>query len=383
MSFFKHTYETAKKELTHVLRDRRTVLSTQIFTLMGPVLLIATVSALAGDAERSPRVGVVGADAAPELTTALSESGIVIEAIDRAPRVADDMGDFDAVLVVPDDYQGERTAKHTARLQIFRLDGADAKRAESQVTSVLQRKATEIADAELLRRGMATAIVRPIGITTIDISKSGRASVFAIILVMYLAFAPLLASAGAAVDTATGERTRGTLALMRLQPISPLAWVTGKWLTVVAFAWAGTIATTVLSAVAVVQVVPSVASTLNLTPASVAVICVASLPLALIAGALNFVLALQARSTMEAQTRLSLVALLPAAVGLWATAGGAPVGLPIPMVHEIVGLSEWLSGRPFPATAAAINAVFALVVVAVALVWARRRIASEAFLASV
>lgn len=151
---------------------------------------------------------------------------------------------------------------------------------------------------------------------------------------------------------------------MRLQPVSPLAWVTGKWLVVVLFAWTGAVVTTLVSVFALQRFAPSIASSLALSPTHVALLCLTALPVALVASAVCFGLALQARSTMEAQTRLTLVTLLPVGLGLMiATSCAIPSGWTVPTLHELTALPEWIAGAPFPTQESLTTTLFAVVAV--------------------
>ena len=383
MKTWNHTLQTARKELTHVLRDRRTVMSTQLYALMGPVLLVAVLSAMTADADRAPQLGVIGAQNAPELIDALKTDGVQIEPCEERPLTKAALSPYDAVLSIPDDFRHQLDRRKRVALELFHADTADSRRTAETVHRVVRSHAGRQETNELLKRGISPTGIQPLRLQSINLSKSRRTALIATMLMMYLVIAPLVASAGAAVDTATGERSRGTLSLMRLQPISPLAWVTGKWLVVATFAWAGAVATAALCVVAIQALVPQLASSVNLSAESLGIISLASLPMAMLSAIVNFVLALQARSTMEAQTRLSLVAVVPAGIGLWAITQGTLQGLPIPLVHEVVGLSGWLSGQPFPLTATGISAAISIGIVAVGLYWSSRRIVSEAYLSAV
>ena len=377
MKRFAQTLEIVRKELTHVLRDRRTVLSTQVYAVVGPVLLVATLSALSGDSERSSRIGSVG-DLAP-LRPALVEAGLELVTLPSAPLEVEGLAGVDAVLRAPVDLSARFEEHEAATIDLLLGDGPDAGRAERRVRAAVGRLAQRLSATELLRRGIVPSVAQPVKLQTVRLGGGGRPHLFATLTMMYIVLAPLLASTGAAIDTATGERERGTLALMRLQPLSSWSWVTGKWLVVALFAVGGTIVTAAASVVAVQLLAPAVASSLALDPAHLLVLCGATLPIGLVVSAVAFALALQSRSTMEAQNRITLLTLAPVAIGLLASAGRAPGGSAFPMLHEVTSLAGWLTGEAFPLQQAAVNALLSLGVVTATLLWAGRRIRSERY----
>ena len=383
MKLLTQTFATASKELRHVLRDRRTVLSTQLYALAGPVLLVATIAAVTGDPDRDPRLGVVGADAAPKLVKSLEASGLEVEPIVEAPLDRRALGERDAVLVIPKDFESLRASRKSAVLRLHLPEDADARRAERRVQNVISRMRSRIVDAELIQRGVSPTIPSPIGLRRVTVGGRGMSERFGTFLLLYIVLAPFLAGVGAATDSATGERERGTLHLMRLQPIDPRAWVLGKMLIVSLFCWAGTLCTTTISVFALERFAPVAAEGLRLTPSAVVTLIVAASPIALIAAAVLFAVALQAKNTMEAQTRLPLAAMLPMGVGFWilmATPDLSAIGY-LPVVYEIDGVAGWMAGGAFPATAALINLALCLAVFSAVVLWGARRIVSESYLA--
>ena len=377
MSALQQMFEVTRKELTHVLRDRRTVVSTQLYALVGPVLLVATISAMAGDPDRASKIGVVGQ--AADLTRALEVAGFELQPVSEPPLSDEALKPLDAVLVIPDDYQRKREARRSVALTLFAGKAADSKRAAKRVSSVIRAHGARIGAIELLRRGVAPTVTQPVRVSTVDVSESSASDLFAKLLLMYIILAPFLAGTGAAIDTATGERERGTLALMRLQPLSPTAWVAGKWLVVAAFAWTGLIVTTVVSVLTLRAFAPTLCSGLALGPANIGLLCIAGLPVALMASAISFGLALQAKSTMEAQTRLTFISIVPVGLGLVSAIGRVPDGWAIPVLHELTALPDWIAGGSFPTVQTVASAAVGLVLIASILTWSGRRIVSEAY----
>ncbi|MEO0425368.1 MAG: ABC transporter permease subunit [Pseudomonadota bacterium] len=375
MNHLKQLIEIARKELLHVLRDRRTVLSTQLYALLGPILLVVTIGALAGDPERTLRVGLVGDNAA--ITEALSQRGLDLVPLEEVPLAAEALDEVDVVIAIPEDAAQSREAYRPVLLDIYTGKDADQRRAEDEVRRAIGSLSSRISSTALLRQGVAPVVTQPYRINGVALDDTSKLGLFASVFILYIVLAPFLASSGAAIDSATGERERGTLALMRLQPLSPVAWATGKWAVISLFAWAGALVTTVVSALALHQLVPAQAAELNLGISSIITLAVAALPVSLLASAVGFALALQARTTMEAQTRLTMVSILPVAVGLMATAGAAPQGLALPVRFELTSLPAWLTGAAFPVGQAMVSGALSIALIVGVVLWGARRITSE------
>ncbi|MEM9387731.1 MAG: ABC transporter permease subunit [Pseudomonadota bacterium] len=367
--------EIARKELLHILRDRRTVVSTQLYALLGPILLVVTIGALAGDPQRTLRVGMVGQDAA--ITQALTQRGLEIVPQETVPLTAQALEKVDVVVAIPPDAAKARERHRSVQLDLFTGKDADQGRAEEEVRRAIGSLSARISSTALIRQGVAPVVTQPYRVNTVALDDTSKLGLFASVFILYIVLAPFLASSGAAIDSATGERERGTLALMRLQPLSPVAWVAGKWAVISLFGWAGALVTTVVSALTLHQLVPAQAVELNLGVGSVMLLALAALPVSLLASAVGFALALQARTTMEAQTRLTMVSILPVAVGLMATAGAAPQGVSLPVLFELTSLPAWLTGAAFPVSQALVSGVLSIALIVGVVLWGARRITSE------
>ncbi|MEL6189089.1 MAG: ABC transporter permease, partial [Myxococcota bacterium] len=257
-------------------------------------------------------------------------------------------------------------------------------RAERRVASVVSAWSSRIANAELVLRGVAPNLVHPFSLQPVYVDSQSSPQRLASFFLLYVLLAPFLAGVGAATDSATAERERGTLQLMRLQPLIPWAWVFGKMLVVALFCWVGTAISIVVSLLALEALSPAAAEGWRFSADSISILLVAVTPMTLLASALLFAVALQARNTMEAQTRLTLTSVLPIAVGFWIIMAGPDVSSWsfLPFVHELDGLTRWMVGAAFPWTSAVLHFGLCAAGFVTVMVWGAQRIVSEDYLGS-
>src|SRR5215208_2504433 len=96
-----------KKELTDHLRDRRTVMTSLFYPLLGPLMLIL-IFTLIGQAVATRNepleLPVAGAEYAPALVEFLKQQNVVVQPAPADPQAAVRTGDAAAVLIIPSTY---------------------------------------------------------------------------------------------------------------------------------------------------------------------------------------------------------------------------------------------------------------------------------------
>jgi len=99
-----------KKECIDNLRDRRTIISSFSLAILGPALFVGmmtfVLNTALGEALDPIRLATVGADNAPRLMAYLERENTEITRVEiDDPRQAVRDGEYDLILVIPDDYQ--------------------------------------------------------------------------------------------------------------------------------------------------------------------------------------------------------------------------------------------------------------------------------------
>ncbi|PRP99373.1 Inner membrane transport permease YbhR [Enhygromyxa salina] len=313
-----------RKELLDGVRDRRALFSALLYPLLGPLLsglLFGFMADKQRDAAEVP-VPIVGQERAPELVGWLEGHGVELVDAPEDPRAAVSEGEVPFVLSVPEGF-GENLARGTpAQLELI-VDGSrnDSRAAVGHIQRLLEYYGHDIASRRLLARGIDPEVVRPVVVAQVEVASEQElaASVFAFVP-MFVLMATFIGGMQLAVDATAGERERGSLEPLLLNPVPRSAIVVGKWLAAVVFAL-GCVILTLLCCVFVLEYTPvrDLGLSLDLTALALVGVLLAAAPMALMASALQILVASFARSFKEAQTYISLlvfVPMVPALIGM-------------------------------------------------------------------
>lgn len=223
------------KELSDALRDRRTLLRLLVpALLMGPFLLMALSGLIASLEERADKreVMAVGIDTAPTLknfierqTYTLKAAPADYEARLRATTL------LEPVLVVPADFEAKLLAGEAPVVEIV-TDSANqrASAGVGPIRSLLFSFNRERASLNLAMRGVSTELLEPVDLEERDLaSAQARAARLTGIIPMFIIMAVLYGALTAALDSTAGERERGSLEPLLMNPAPHGALVAGKW----------------------------------------------------------------------------------------------------------------------------------------------------------
>lgn len=230
------------KELRDALRDRRTlwvVLASSV--LLGPAVLIALSNLLATFQSQSERrvVIVSGIEHAPGLRNFIERQTFTIE---PAPA------DFEArlrrstlnepVLRVPPGFEARMLRGEQPALELVTDSGnRSAQVGAGRVGRLVEAYRDERATLALALRGVAPGVSAPLRLHERDLaSQRSRAAQLTSMLPFFVIMAVLYGALNAALDTTAGERERGSLEPLLMNPASRTALVLGKWAAVVTVA---------------------------------------------------------------------------------------------------------------------------------------------------
>jgi len=305
-----------KKEAKDGLRDWKAIIIALLIPAMGPLMIIWMFSTLADVSEEPEYVTlpVVGSENAPHLISWLEQNGITIHDPPDNPRERVRDSIIDMAMVIPDDYQkkisdGKRVTIEFITNSEDRSTGAAAEK----ITGLVERYGAQIGMLRLLARGVNPEIASPMEVKEVDASKGNAfARDILIIVPLYVCLAAFVCSMMVAVDITAGERERGSIETLLLNPNPRIAFVLGKYLTAVAFSIAGLILTATGS-LAVLDYLPveELGIAISINSRTFAYLVITVLPLALMASGLMILVSSLARSYKESQATLSFITLLP------------------------------------------------------------------------
>jgi sodium transport system permease protein len=349
-----------RKELKDSLRDRRALSSIVFSVVIGPVLVGFMMNRLA-DQQReaeSVRIPIVGLKQAPTLVNWLNQqSGVrVVEGPVDAEKAVREQREA-VVIIVPDDFADRFRASRPAPLQLISDSSRnDVQASVQRVQLLLQQYASEIGSLRLIMRGVSPAAVRPLEVEQIEVSTAQqRAAQILTFIPMFIMVAGFVGGMQIATDSTAGERERGSLEPLLVNPAPRVAFVTGKWMAATLAAIASVLLTTMLCAqLTQLLRLEDMGIRLEMGPRHIGPILLAAAPLCLFTAALQAAVATLARSFKEAQTYMGVLILAPMLPGIISTLypiGNAAYMYAIPMVGPYVLLTGVLGGRLPEATA--------------------------------
>jgi sodium transport system permease protein len=353
-----------RKEIIDALRDRRTlftVLASSV--LMGPLVLLAIsglVASLEANAEQR-EVVIAGVGSAPSLRNFIERQTYAVK-----PAPADYEAQLrrskltDAVVVVPKDFEAALLRGEAPIVEIVSDSVNQRSQASAgRVARLLGGFARERATLSLALRGVSPDVLEPVQVEERDLaSTQTRATQITGMLPFFVLMAVLTGALNAALDTTAGERERGSLEPLLMNPAERWALVLGKW-----------------GAVASVGMLIAVLSCFSFLPGQWLLrsdtlaamfqygvrealwFLVVLLPFAAAASALLMAVAIRCKSFKEAQASTTVVmlaaSLLPL-ISVFSLGSEAPWYLWVPALAQNVLMTHVLKGDPLTAAQVAV-----------------------------
>ena len=371
-------FAVLKKELTDALRDRRTLLAVLVSSvLMGPLVLLAIsglVASLEARAEQR-EVYVDGLARAPTLrnflerqTYTVKEAPADYEAQLRKSKLSD------PVVVVPADFEAALLRGDVPVLEVV-SDSAN-QRSEvgaGRIERLLGGFARERAVLSLALRGVSLQLIEPVQVEERDLaSTQTRATRLTGMLPFFVLMAVLYGALNAALDTTAGERERGSLEPLLMNPAERWAIVAGKWGAVACVSM-------LIAVLSCFSFLPgqwvlrsdTLAAMFQYGPREALLFLVVLLPLAAALSAVLMAVAIRSKTFKEAQASSTVVvlavSLLPL-VNVFNLGGEAPWHLWVPALAQNTLMTRVLKGEALDPAQIAIP-IFVCAVLAAAGVW--------------
>jgi sodium transport system permease protein len=376
------------KELLDALRDRRTLLMVLLSSVaIGPLVLVLVSTLVAGIEKRAEAREVVvhGMQHAPTLRNYFERETYTVRdaPADYEQRLRDSkLGD--PVLVIPPNFEAELARGEVPLLEV--TTSAANQRAQTGTGALLRLLRGYNQEQAVLRlalRGVAPGALEAVRVEERDLADPAtRAAQLATMVPFFVLMAVVYGALNAALDTTAGERERGSLEPLLMNPSTRLALVLGKW-----------------GAVASVGMLIAVLSCLSFLPGqwllrseALAAMFRFGVPEALafiglllpLAGALAAVLmaiAIRCKSFKEAQASSTVVvlavSLLPL-VTVFNQEGSAPWHLWVPALAQTTLMGRVLKGEALPAADVLLPLLVCVVLVAAALAFVARSLRSAA-----
>ncbi len=306
-----------RKELTDALRDRRTwmvVLFSSI--LAGPISLLLLSKFVASVEENVARreVFLAGGAAAPTLANFIQRMGGTVKEAPADFRELVRSGELlNAVVVVPPDFEARLARGESIRLDVVFDDTSSRSQGPARATlGMLRAFGRELGSQRLIARGVGLQLLSPVDVEEINLAAGKSRGAQLLFLVPWLALlGAVIGAISVAIDVTAGERERGSLEPLLMNPVSTPAIVIGKWAVVAACSAAVVVLTLIGFRTAMVFISSETLSALMQFGAAESVLFLAMLlPFAAMIAAVNMFAATYGRSHKEAQTYASYLTML-------------------------------------------------------------------------
>jgi sodium transport system permease protein len=348
-----------RKELLDTARDRRTLLVVLASSvLMGPMMLMLLSGLIAKleDKAEQREIVVTGMAQAPSLqnyllrqTWRIKEAPTDYEQLIRTSKLGD------PVLVIPPDFEATLQRGDLPELELV-SDSAN-KQSSSGVRPILELLRgfnNERATLGLASRGVSVELLAAMKVQERDLAGTqSRAAQLTGMLSFFVLIAVVSGALNAALDSTAGERERGSLEPLLMNPVTGMALVLGKWGAVAAVSM-------FIAVLSCVSFVPgqwllrsdSLQAMFQFGWPEVGLFLVVLLPFAAAISALLMAVAIRCKSVKEAQANSTVVmlavSLLPL-VSMFNQSGEEAWHLWVPALAQNTLLLRVLKGEGFSA----------------------------------
>jgi sodium transport system permease protein len=357
MSVMRQLLVVFKKEVTDAFRDRRAIMTIVLSATISPMLLGFMLNRVADRQRQLEEVAIpiVGLQHAPALIEWLQQqAGVTVREGPADPEGAVRDSREDVVVIIPEDFQKKFRTSTPAQVKIV-SDGSrqSARSKVNRVRSLFARYSGEIGTLRLVNRGVSPAIASPLQIEDVEVSSAQqRAAMILSFIPMFIVLAAFAGGMQIAMDSTAGERERGSLEPLLVNPAPRRAIAGGKWLASTFTSMLSVLLTTAL-VMAMLRFIPmqEFGIRFRLVPGQIALLLAAALPMSFLASGVQTYLATFAKSFKEAQSYMGLLIILPMLPGFLSSLypiSGQPWMYPIPIVAQQVLSADVVAGKPTP-----------------------------------
>jgi len=313
-----------QKEMLDNLRDYRSWMTGFFWAIFGPLLLGGMIMLLGNTirerVEDSLVLPVAGSENAPSLIAYLEQQDVIIELAPADPEAAVIAGDINVALIIPPEYGIDFSSGKTANVQLIfdstrQSAAADINRAQNLIESYSEY----IGLLRLSLRGVSPEVIQVVQVEEMDTATpQSQALIFISMLPYFIIFAIFNGASPVITDATAGERERGSLEPLLINPL-PRGWVAiGKMLSAMPFATINLIIT-LAGFAAIFRILPVeelLGVQIGLDIGALIAVFLICLPIVFLACAIQTLIASFTKTTKEAGTYLPFIGLIPSMPGL-------------------------------------------------------------------
>ena len=240
------------KELKDALRDRRTLMTALFSSLLGAPLILLVFSTVLSQVESQEDkrvVMTVGMQYAPQLENFILRQGYQIKTAPTDYEAKSRSKELDQpVLIIPPNFESKLGRGEKVDLEIaYDTSNRNAEFGVRPLRRLLDSYTQELTLMNLTMRGISTELLQLVEIKERYLQKpEERKTSITEMLPMMVLMAIVVGGMYAAIDTTAGERERGSLEPLMMNPVSGWQLAVGKW-SAVALVGMGVVVLTIAS----------------------------------------------------------------------------------------------------------------------------------------
>lgn len=229
------TLAILRKEIRDALRDRRTLMVALVSSLLGVPLMLFIFSVVLSQVESQEEkrtVLVKGITHAHRLENFIERQGYALKPAPEAYEAKLQSKELDQpVLLIPDDFDEKLATGDKATLEIvYDTSNRQAEFGVRPLRRLLEAYSQETVATGLLMRGVSLELLQRVDIKEKHLKKpEERRATITTMLPMMVLMAIVLGGMYAAIDTTAGERERGSLEPLMMNPVTGWQLTLGKW----------------------------------------------------------------------------------------------------------------------------------------------------------
>ena len=355
------------KELTDMIRDRRTIFMMVVMPLVVIPLLATTAikltqSQIEKAKDKELRVAVIGETAAPELFKRLSKEEnfflVTMTNADSARAMTAEQT-LDGVVIIPQDFSEFVDGDKQATIRLIFKSSESLNAARRRIETIIDQYDREIVNERIGRLQLDETLFDAIAIEREDVASTEEkfaenAGGFLPYIFIIFGF---MGSIYPALDLGAGEKERGTLETILSSPASRFDIVMGKFLVVVLFSIATAFLAMLGVLIMVYQFLPTIETNITQTvmdmlgPRRIFIIMSMVLPVSAFFAAVALAISIFAKSFKEAQSMmapLNIIIILPAMIGMLPGFKLSAVTAAIPILNLSLATKAILGGSADP-----------------------------------
>ena len=321
MSQWKKMWTILRKEVVDNLRDKRTLITIAVSTVIGPLLMFGfiwfaekTIEEETDLVRAEPiQIAVIGAEFAPNLMRWLEQNNFAIKTEVVEPEQAVREGLERMVLKIGSDFSKRFESGETAPVLLIHdssISGLE-KIGYHAVRRAILAYANKISSLRLQARGVSPQVMQSIRINTSDIAtvESRNSQILTMMPYLIIIFI-MVGGMYLAIDTTAGERENGSLETLLTQPVDRSTVVIAKLGATMVFS-SLTLLLVLTGLAFAFNYLPIDSLTISLSVTKIVTVFTTCLPFVFLGCALMVLLASFTKSYKEAQSYLGMMMLVP------------------------------------------------------------------------